>query len=85
MELSELKEYLRIDNDSEDGYLNVLILLSVEIVLNFLRLEELPEVESVKQAQMLICGYFFENRQGTKDGIPPAVYHLLSPYRKAEF
>ena len=86
--LSETKEFLRVDETAEDDYIGVLILLSAEIVRNFLRLgddEELPENNSVKQAELLIIGYFFENRQGTKDAMPPAVYHLLSPYRKAEF
>jgi hypothetical protein len=85
MEMSELKEYLRIDDDSSDGYLNILILLSSEICLNFLRLEQLPDNESVKTARLLICGYFFENRQGTKENIPFAVYNLLMPYRKSVF
>jgi len=86
LKLKELKQFLRIDHNDEDAFLGVLMLLSAEICLNFLRLDKkLPNNESVKQAQMLICGYFYENRQGTKDDIPPAVYHLLAPYRKAAF
>jgi len=86
LNLSEVKEYLRIDGDHEDGYLNILVLLSSEICANYLRAalsENLPE--SVKQAQLLIVGYFYENREGTRDGIPPAVFALLDPYRKAAF
>ena len=86
LKLSEVKEYLRIDGDAEDGYIKILILLSQEICENYMR-KELPRrvPESVKQAQLLIIGYFYENREGTKDGIPPAVFALLNPYRKAAF
>jgi hypothetical protein len=85
--IREVKEFLRLDSDAEDAYLRILILLSREMCENYLR-KELPRgklSKSIKQAQLLIIGYFFENREGTKDGIPPAVYLLLNPYRKAEF
>ena len=88
LNLPELKEFLRIDGNDEDDYLNILILLSPEICKNHLRLGddvELPKNNSIKQAQLLACGYFFENRTGTKDGMPEAVYHLLAPYREAKF
>ena len=84
--LDEVKEYLRLDTDAEDGYLNILILLSSEICENFTRLplpDELPE--SYKQAMLICIGYFFEQREGTKDGIPKVFYTLLQPYRKAAF
>jgi len=86
VKLTEVKEFLRIDGDAEDGYLRILVLLAAELCANYLRQpppKKLPE--SVKQAQLLIIGYFYENRDGTKDGIPPVVYSLLDPYRKVEF
>jgi len=85
--LEEIKMFLRLDDNSEDGYLNVLILLSSEMVINYLRIEEMPtELPlAIKQAMLIIIGYFFENREGTKEGMPDVVYTLLSPYRKAEF
>ena len=87
LELIEVKQYLRLDDNSEDGYLNVLILLSCEMILNYLRIEQLPEPlpESLKQTMLIIIGYFFENREGTKDGIPEVVYTLLRPFRKDVF
>jgi hypothetical protein len=85
LNLTELKEFLRIDLPNEDDYLNILILLSAEICKNYLRLDELPTADSVKQAMLIICGYFFEVRDGTTAGLPPVVYTLLLPYRKAEF
>lgn len=84
--LSETKQYLRIDTEAEDEYLNVLILLSAEICENYTRLalpDELPD--SYKQAMLICIGYFFEHRDGTKAGLPDAVYTLLQPYRKAAF
>lgn len=84
--LDEVKQYLRIDTDAEDDYLNILILLSEEICVNFTRLElpeELPV--SYKQAMLICIGYFFEHRDGRKEDLPVVVYHLLMPYRKAAF
>lgn len=84
--LDEVKQYLRLDTDAEDEYLNILILLSAEICENYTRLElpeELPE--SYKQAMLICIGYFFEHRDGTKEGLPDVVYTLLRPYRKAAF
>ena len=84
--LDEVKEYLRLDTDAEDEYLNILILLSCEMCENYTRIplpEELPE--SYKQAMLICIGYFFEQRQGTKEGIPKVFYTLLQAYRKAAF
>ena len=86
LKLSEVKQYLRLDTNAEDEYLNILILLACEMCENYTRIplpEKLPE--SYKQAMLLCIGYFFEHRQGTKDGIPKVFYALLAPYRKAEF
>jgi len=91
LNIAAVKEYLRLDSDAEDKYLKILILLSTELCKNYLRLEVLPKSESVKQAQLLVIGYFFENREGqslsggTRDGVPAAVFALLDPYRKAAF
>ena len=86
MTFKTVKEYLRLDDDSEDGYIKILILLSLEICENYIR-QELPRClpKSIRQAQLLIIGYFFENREATKDDIPKAVFSLLDPYRKAAF
>ena len=84
--LTEVKQYLRLDTDAEDRYLKILLILAQEICENFTRLpmpEELPE--SYKQAMLICIGYFFEQREGTKEGIPRVFYTLLAPYRKAAF
>ena len=84
--LEEVKEYLRLDSDAEDDYINVLMLLSSEMCENFTR-HDLPETlpESYKQAMLVCIGYFFENRDGIKANVPQIFYTLLEPYRKAAF
>ena len=84
--LDEVKQYLHLDSDAEDDYINILILLATEMCENYTRLP-LPEIlpESYKQAMLVVIGYFFEQRDGTKNGVPSIFYTLLRPYRKAAF
>ena len=84
LQLDEVKEFLRIDHTEEDGYLNILILLSNEMCMNYLR-DELPETlpESIKQAMLLIIAHFYENRSG--EPVPSVVFRLLDAYRKELF
>ena len=86
IDLTAVKEFLRLDSDAEDRYLNILILLSKEMCENYTR-QPLPKKlpESVRQAQLLIIGFFYENREGTAESLPSAVLTLLDPYRKAAF
>ena len=82
----EVKQYLHLDSDAEDDYLRILIILAGEMCENYTRLampDELPE--SYKQAMLVCIGYFFEQRDGTKNGVPSIFYTLLRPYRKAAF
>lgn len=86
LQINEVKQYLRLDYDSEDDYLNILIILATELCENYTRQslpEELPT--SYKQAMLIIIGYFFENRNGSKEGLPKVIYTLLAPYRKVVF
>lgn len=82
--LDYVKEFMRIDHEEEDGYISVLILLAKEMCENYLRCD-LPEeeIESIKQAQLLIVSHFFENRNGAD--VPKAVFHLLDAYRNEVF
>lgn len=86
MQLDTVKQFLRIDHNDEDNYLNILIILAKEMCENYLRAampSELPE--SMNQAMLIIIGYFYENREGTKEGLPEVVYTLLSPYREVSW
>ena len=82
--LSEVKEFLRIDYTEEDGYLNILILLSRELAENYLRVS-LPETlpESIRQAMLIVIAHFYEKRDG--EPVPQVVYRLLDTYRKEMF
>ena len=84
LELSDVKNFLRIDNDDEDRYINVLILLSMEMSQNYMR-RELPEPMplSIKQAGLIIISHFYEKRDG--EPMPEAVYRLLDAYREEAF
>ncbi len=84
--IEEVKQYLHLDSDAEGDYLRILILLAGEMCENYTRLampDELPE--SYKQAMLVCIGYFFEQRDGTKNGVPSIFYTLLRPYRKVAF
>ena len=84
LQLDEVKNYLRIDHDEEDGYISVLILLANELCENYLRTElPNPMVEQVRQAQLLVISHFYENRNGGT--VPDAVYRLLDAYRTEVF
>lgn len=82
--LCEVKEFLRIDHTEEDGYLNILILLSSEMAENYLR-SNLPEIlpESIRQAMLIVIAHFYEKRDG--EPVPDVVYRLLDFYRKELF
>ena len=82
--INEVKEFLRLDTDAEDGYVSVLLLLAKELCENYLR-KELPneQIESIRLAQLLVISHYFEHRDGTP--LPKAVYRLLDNYRNEVF
>lgn len=82
--IEEVKEFLRLDTDAEDGYISVLLLLAKELCENYLR-KELPneQIESIRLAQLLVISHYFEHRDGTP--LPKAVYRLLDNYRNEVF
>ena len=84
LKLDEVKDFLRIDHNEEDGYISVLLLLAKELCENYLRKDIIePMPESVRQAQLLVISHFYENRNG--GSVPDTVYRLLDAYRKEEF
>ena len=84
LKIDEVKEFLRLDSDSEDGYISVLMLLAKKLCENYLR-KELPaeQTESIRLAQLLVISHYFEHRDGTP--LPKAVYRLLDDYRNEVF
>lgn len=84
LKLDEVKEFLRIDHNEEDGYISVLLLLAKELCENYMRKDIIePMPESVRQAQLLVISHFYENRSG--GSAPDTVYRLLDAYRKELF
>ena len=67
--LDEVKEFLRIDHNEEDGYISVLLLLAKELCENYLRKD--------------IIEPMYENRSG--GSVSDTVYRLLDAYRKEQF
>lgn len=84
--LDEVKQYLHLDGNAEDEYLETLIRSAIEMCENYTRLP-LPEVlpDSYKIAMLMCIGYFFEQREGSIATVPRTFYTLLAPYRKAVF
>lgn len=84
LKIDEVKEFLRLDSDSEDGYISVLMLLAKELCENYLRKElHTEQTESIRLAQLLVISHYFEHRDGTP--LPKAVYRLLDDYRNEVF
>lgn len=82
--IDEVKEFLRIDTDAEDGYISILMLLAKEVCKNYLRKELTDKQdESIRLAQLLVISHYFEHRDGTP--LPKAVYRLLDAYRNEVF
>ena len=91
MTLSEVKLFLRIDNDDEDTLIQSLIKTSQEMVEDILRFklseyETIPE--TINQAMLFIVATLFESRQvGNGNAIKMSelidtVTRMISPYRK---
>lgn len=82
--LEEVKEFLRLDTDAEDGYISVLLLLAKELCENYMRQNLPPEPsESIRLAQLLVISHYYEHRDGAP--LPSAVFRLLDNYRKDVF
>jgi len=72
IDLADMKLYLRVDGDEEDGLIASLIAVGTEITEGVIRkklteFETLPE--SIKQAVMFSTATLYENRQGGKNGL----------------
>ena len=78
--LTEIKEYLRIDDEEENSLLTALLSAAISHSENYLQAPMPSETPTpVKQALLILIGHFYEQRAG--EDIPNVVYVLLSPYR----
>lgn len=90
--LDEAKRHLRLelDDDSQDGHLQLIVDAAIDAVQQFLDDPEPYDSSgappSVKAAALLIVGDLFNNREGQFVGMVPVrnqtVSNLLWPYRK---
>ncbi len=78
--LTEIKDYLRIDGETENSLLTALLSAAISHSENYLQAPLPSETPTpVKQALLILIGHFYEQRAG--EDIPNVVYVLLSPYR----
>jgi len=95
LELSEVKDFLRVDGDDEDTLITSLIATARELTEEVLRrplAEFEPVPETVKTAMLILIATLFEERQISKgkDGIDISetldlVRRMLFAYRKERF
>jgi len=93
IDLADMKLYLRVDGDEEDGLIASLIAVGTEITEGVIRkklteFETLPE--SIKQAVMFSTATLYENRQGGKNGLDmmtmiDVVKRMTFAYRQEAF
>jgi len=79
----EVKHYLKIDTNDDDTYVAGLIPLAQEYCEDYMR-SSIPDdtPQSIKQAALMLIGFFYENRNGEESGVPEVVHRLLAPYRE---
>lgn len=96
--VAELKAHLRIEHDEEDDYLKKLITKVEAEAEDYCRVtfdpyynedgEEDDPPEAVRQAVLLMAGFYYENRDipdmTTYKAVRLAFDHLLYPHRNAE-
>lgn len=93
IDLADMKLYLRVDGDEEDGLIASLIAVGTEITEGVIRkklteFETLPE--SIKQAIMFATATLYENRQGGKNGLDmmtmiDVIKRMTFAYRREAF
>lgn len=84
MELKELKNYLRIDHDLDDGLLDMLLPVAEKFVLSSIEVTETKD-ERFDYAVTLLVAHWYENRISTTekalDEIPFGVTALIHQLR----
>ena len=91
--LDEVKLYLRVDNEEEDGLLSSLLSTAIDLVEGVIRQKLItfdPLPETLKQAVLYCVATMYEDRQVSKDGIQvpemlDMVKRLTFAYRKEAF
>ena len=64
--LEEMKNYLRVDDNEDDGLITTLLASAERLFMYILRIDEergLQDVENVKTAVMYTVAYLYEHRE----------------------
>ena len=82
--IEEVKQYLHLDSDAEDDYLRILIILAGEMCEKLYNvLQCLMNCRKAINKLMLVCiGYFFEQRDGTKNGVLSIFLYIAETIQK---
>ncbi|AQR98120.1 phage gp6-like head-tail connector protein [Clostridium saccharoperbutylacetonicum] len=84
LSINEVKEYLRIDDDSEDNTLNIILLASKSFVKGYtgLSLDQLDQYDDLSIVILVLCAEMYDNRQFTVDkaNISPVILIILNLY-----
>lgn len=75
--LSELKQHLRIEADTEDAYLQSLINLANEKVLNDIGRELEGKSEIARHATRILAATMYENRAGVEESMTNTYNNLI--------
>jgi hypothetical protein len=86
--LADAKAFLRIDVTDDDAVVTRLIAAAGDHLASIgVDMEASPLPPAVEQAQYLLIGHFYENREATAIGVsvsvtPLGVDRLIAPYRE---
>lgn len=84
LSINEVKEYLRIDDDSENNTINIMFMASKSFVKGYtgLSLDQLDQYEDLSLVVLCLCAEMYDNRQFTvdKDKVSPMILIILNLY-----
>jgi len=82
--LADVKEYIRIDDDSEDRIITIMFMASKSFVKGYtgLSLDQLDQYEDITMVILCLCAEMYDNRQFTvdKSNVNPAMKIILDLY-----
>lgn len=80
--IEDIKEYLRLDDESEDRTLETILAASKAFVKNYtgLTIEELDKLEDMTMVIFILCAELYDTRQLTldKNNMSPAAKMMLN-------
>ena len=84
IDITILKNYLRIDGDDDDGLLEHILNASIDYCVNYTgrTIEELEQFNDIPLAVLCLCADLYENRDYVTDkiNISPAIAQILGSH-----